>query len=389
MGGGGNGDVRKLHWVAWETVATPKDKGGLGVSRLFDCNRALISKWLWRCVSEKKSMWKGIINAIHCSKRKWDMFPINGSYSSGWINIVKEGYKLKVNGSSFIRLIKCEVGNGEYSRFWVDDWAPFGVLKEGFPALFKLEVNKHCAVCERLTKVGDTLVNIWSWKKHPSTPEEVQQMLTLLSLLQQVRFKQGADLWKWGGHPSGSFSVAVVRNWLASSRPVVNQVYFDWCKWVPIKCNIFMWRLLMKRLPTKVALLKRNILIDDSRCAFCGDGDDEVDHVFTGCAFAASVWNGILGWLGIPNYFSFSVSDLGNMHKIDGLSATRKDTIRGMVMVCCWRIWRARNDVVFNHRRSNVVEVAAEVKAFGFLWFSNRHKDFVKDWKGWSNVMLL
>ncbi|XP_022007784.1 uncharacterized protein LOC110907059 [Helianthus annuus] len=330
-----------------------------------------------------------IIDAIHYSKRKWDMFPVHSTYSSGWVNIVKEGHKIKVNGSSFIHLLKCEVGYGDCARFWIDDWVPNGVLKDRFPALFKLETVKRCTVGDRMKKGDQVIVASWSWKKPFSTAEEMVQFQALMSVVQQTHIKMGADVWRWDDDPGGSFSAAAVRKWLAASRPGVSNPKLDWCKWVPIKCNIFMWRLMLKRIPTKLALLRRNINVENTTCVLCGDGEDEVDHIFTDCAFSMSVWNGVLRWLGLPNYFAFSVSDILDIHKVDGISATRKHIIKGMVMVCCWCIWRARNDCIFNQKRSNVVEVVAEIKAFGFLWFSNRHKNFVKDWKGWSSVMLL
>ncbi|XP_022030235.2 uncharacterized protein LOC110931133 [Helianthus annuus] len=202
----------------------------------------------------------------------------------------------------------------------------------------------------------------------------------------------GAGLWRWDDDPGGSFSAVAVRKWLAASCPGVSNPKLDWCKWVPIKCNIFMWRLMLnmlKWIPTKLALLRRNINDENTTCVLCGDGEDEGDHIFTGYAFSMSMWNDVLRWLGLPNYFAFSVSDILDIHKVDGLSATRKHIIKGMVMVCFWRNWRARNDCIFNQKMGNVVEVVVEIKAFGFLWFSNRYKDFVNHRKGWSNVMLL
>lgn len=40
----GSSEVRKLHWVNWDTLKTPKDKGGLGIYDLRIVNEALLGK---------------------------------------------------------------------------------------------------------------------------------------------------------------------------------------------------------------------------------------------------------------------------------------------------------------------------------------------------------
>lgn len=45
---GGSSNTHKFHWVAWNRVTLPKDKGGLGISNLKDVNNSLLAKWGWR-----------------------------------------------------------------------------------------------------------------------------------------------------------------------------------------------------------------------------------------------------------------------------------------------------------------------------------------------------
>lgn len=43
----GNGESRKIHWVAWEKVCREKNKGGLGIRKLGEFNLAMLGKWRW------------------------------------------------------------------------------------------------------------------------------------------------------------------------------------------------------------------------------------------------------------------------------------------------------------------------------------------------------
>nr|GFB65270.1 RNA-directed DNA polymerase, eukaryota [Tanacetum cinerariifolium] len=48
---------RKMVWVKWLKVLAAKKLGGLGVSSYFALNRGLIAKWMWRFMSDDKSLW--------------------------------------------------------------------------------------------------------------------------------------------------------------------------------------------------------------------------------------------------------------------------------------------------------------------------------------------
>ncbi|XP_058774046.1 uncharacterized protein LOC131648283 [Vicia villosa] len=53
----GNVSKRSIHWVNWETVCKPKDKGGLGVRDVREINKELLLKWKWRILKEDKAIW--------------------------------------------------------------------------------------------------------------------------------------------------------------------------------------------------------------------------------------------------------------------------------------------------------------------------------------------
>ncbi|XP_076927656.1 uncharacterized protein LOC143591291 [Bidens hawaiensis] len=208
-------------------------------------------------------------------------------------------------------------------------------------------------------------------------------------MLKQVAIKKSADSCSWDGDPGGFFSAAAVRGWLAGRRLSNIELAIEWCKWIPDKCNIFMWRALLDHLPTKAALRRRNTNTDNSVCVFCNDGEETVDHIFMACGFATGAWEGVLRWCGLPNFFVFSVKDLMELHKSKGILLVKKEILKGMVMICCWRIWKAKNEHIFNNKRCKVVDIVADIKAYGFLWYKNRHNVSVSDWNSWCNLYLM
>ena len=61
------------HLVQWKLVARAKIKGGLGIGRLKEKNKALLFKWLWRFPLEQESMWVKIITSkFGVQSNRWD-----------------------------------------------------------------------------------------------------------------------------------------------------------------------------------------------------------------------------------------------------------------------------------------------------------------------------
>ena len=47
----------------WDKVCESKDKGDLGVIDIRKFNLFLMGKWIWRLKSEKRSLWKDILDS--------------------------------------------------------------------------------------------------------------------------------------------------------------------------------------------------------------------------------------------------------------------------------------------------------------------------------------
>ncbi|XP_058783312.1 uncharacterized protein LOC131657988 [Vicia villosa] len=60
---GGTTDKRRIHWVSWEQVSKPFDKGRLGMNDIEVFNNALLSKLEWKILEGKDCLWMEILRA--------------------------------------------------------------------------------------------------------------------------------------------------------------------------------------------------------------------------------------------------------------------------------------------------------------------------------------
>ena len=154
----GGGDAnKKICWISWDKVLTPKKSGGLGVISLRAANLALLGKWLWRLKSDASSLWARLVLSIHSSSRVWKFFPVRLDISGVWKNIVSISNDLNLCNINFMELCKKELGAGNGTYFWYEDWSGNGILKDIFPDLFQLESRKMCLVTDRYHANGGTI----------------------------------------------------------------------------------------------------------------------------------------------------------------------------------------------------------------------------------------
>lgn len=75
-----------------------------------------------------------------------------------------------------------------------------------------------------------------------------------------------------------------------------------WNQLIPIKVSTLAWRLIWRRLPMTVNLIRRSVQLSngESRCCFCKSQIESEPHVFITCSFARAIWEGVYKWLKLP-----------------------------------------------------------------------------------------
>ncbi|XP_076890001.1 uncharacterized protein LOC143540934 [Bidens hawaiensis] len=226
-------------------------------------------------------------------------------------------------------------------KFWEDIWAGNSRVKEVCPNLFKLERNKLCNVSDMFWRIGGEFGWKWDWIRYPNSAQEMAKWEKCFQIMTLAVWKGGQDAWEWLGDSRGDFTVRSVKKMILKEKEDVNNYVMKWSKWVPAKCNIHVWRVEMNRIPTRMALVRRNVPVTNDLCVFCELGNESADHIITGCMVAAIVWD------------------------------------------------HARNEKVFEGKDIKIEDIIGDIKSLGFLWFKYRSKNRFLDWSSWCKFKLM
>ncbi|XP_076887604.1 uncharacterized protein LOC143537804 [Bidens hawaiensis] len=203
----------------------------------------------------------------------------------------------------------------ESIRFWCDLWIGETPLRESCPNLYRLEKCKDCLVESRIT-LGSTIKNLkWNRKKEPTKNEEVGELLGLLEQIHDYVWAQGVDSWKWVGGGPANFTVYAVKQLFITARNYSDFYKMRCNTWIPLKCNALTWRAELDRLPTRVELTKRSVILHDINCPLCGDSTELLGHLFTACIFALDMWDRVARWCRLPPLYALVVRDLLSLAK--------------------------------------------------------------------------
>nr|GEZ51102.1 RNA-directed DNA polymerase, eukaryota [Tanacetum cinerariifolium] len=149
------------------------------------------------------------------------------------------------------------------------------LLKHLFPRLYVLEVSKQVSVAEKFT-VSVT----GSFRRVVRGGAESHQLSLFTNLLDTVILSNLEDRWFFDLNGDGRFCVKDVRCLLDDVFLPKAEVPTQWIKSIPIKINIFAWKVYLDRLPTRVNLAKRNVAVASLLCPLCDSGMEDAAHLF-------------------------------------------------------------------------------------------------------------
>ncbi|PWA56032.1 RNA-directed DNA polymerase, eukaryota, Reverse transcriptase zinc-binding domain protein [Artemisia annua] len=290
------------------------------------------------------------------------------------------------------------------------EWLGGSPLHVSYPRLYRLDLNPHCLVSDRSTsaprvpslvqgpsferdsRLFGPIIN-WSWSRPIRSSHESCELAELTSLLSHLNLSDEHDSWEFIIDPSRKFSVKAIRNHIALSTSFQPSQPTHWNKMLPSKVNILLWRVMNKRIPTRMNLDKRGIDLDTVRCPVCDDDLESEDHIFAKCCIAVDTWRDVLLWWHIPGITITSLDDVLSLADRVPLETKFYQYFDVVVRTTVWHLWSFRNKVSFSHKRPRKDLIFNDIKVSAFTWISSRNKKVSPSWLEWlcnpSDVMSL
>lgn len=264
--------------VAWETVVLPKEEGGLGIRDLHFWNKACSIRLIWLLFFRAGSIWvawflKNILR--NCKSNFWTLKEKQSHSHS-----VKKLLRVRKLAYSWIRV---ELGNGANTRFWTDNWSPFGNIHSF--------LNRQSSTLDsRATAtISDIYANgVWSL---PSPRSDNQ--LALHTHLTTVSLSNTEDVVVWcplGSSIDCCYSTGMIYNLIRDHKPHVAWCRAVWTSRGIPKHNFLTWLVNLNRCPTKDRMLNWGLQTDGS-CVLCNSALESRDHIFFECNYSFSIWN--------------------------------------------------------------------------------------------------
>ncbi|XP_071740938.1 uncharacterized protein [Rutidosis leptorrhynchoides] len=106
-----------------------------------------------------------------------------------------------------------------------------------------------------------------------------------------VKHEKIRDSWIWGLATNGKFTRKKLW-WLIDEKLLVHNSGDETLinHLVPAKVQIFIWRVLKRRIPVRTKLEKRGIDLDFVRCPLCDDDVKTIDHILFFCRHSFDIW---------------------------------------------------------------------------------------------------
>ena len=244
--------------------------------------------------SSPNDLWVKVIKAFHGHEGGFDN---NGcSFKGIWANIVGSSNFLHSKDIILSNSFRFKAGCGTRIRFWKDIWVGEAPLFIRYNRLFRLDQEKDCLIIDRINN-GQWH---WNWSRTNIGVRNLAYFRDMLNEIGQVNIEVSEDTCVWSLGSNGTFTVKEARNLIDQKTLPSLAPSTTWDKNIPRKVNIFMWRLLLDRLPHRLNLSLRGMDIPAISCSSCNGNVESANHIFFECIIASEIWKLVYRWCEIP-----------------------------------------------------------------------------------------
>ena len=126
------------------------------------------------------------------------------------------------------------------------------------------------------------------------------------------------------------------------------------------KIQIFLWQLCHKALPVRTILAARGIELD-TNCPLCGQTNESLDHLFLYCPRSRQVWEAAESNQWIPS--GLCTCGSRDIHSFMlWLHSHHTQLVKQHSSFLLWKLWKVRNEVVFNKAGFNSISCLIRAK---------------------------
>ncbi|GKA97295.1 RNA-directed DNA polymerase, eukaryota [Tanacetum coccineum] len=196
------------------------------------------------------------------------------------------------------------------------------------------------------------------------------------------------DTWTWSlGSPS--FTVKCTRDHIDNNSLPDGGLETRWSRYLPKKINIFIWRALRDRLPTRWNLSRKGIDLDLLSCPICYFSIETTKHTLWFCSLATTLWHKIFVWLDMVSPSPSNIQDIYSWLEDVRVSSSQKSILEVICGVVLWSLWHFRNELIFGSSPPKRSILFDKIVDCSYRWFSSRNKLSSISWNNWMQNPLM
>nr|GEY15330.1 RNA-directed DNA polymerase, eukaryota [Tanacetum cinerariifolium] len=201
---------------------------------------------------------------------------------------------------------------------------------------------------------------------------ESSQLVHILEKVSSVTLSNSCDRWFWDLNGNEVFCVKDVRCLLDDFFLPKSDVATRWVKQIPIKINIFAWRVFLDRLPSKINLSRRGIMVNSLLCPTYNFSDEDVSHSLFSCPLAVDISRLVCSWWDVVWMPYSSYSEWLSWFKSIRMDSKIKGLFEGVLYTSWGCIWNFRNQMIFAPSKPRKAVIFDDIVERSFLWCSSK-----------------
>ena len=200
-----------------------------------------------------------------------------------------------------------------------------------------------------------------------------------------ILLKEEKNVKVWGNEEAGCFSVNSAYECLSKHGrgPQLDVFKSLWkAKAFPSVVTVT-WRILMDRLPTRVCLSRRRVLMESTLCVLCQTKEESCQHLFLDYKYASRVWSMCFRWIGILFVQHNDIKTHFERFHLIQVSHNQNLVWKGVWTTVVRCIWDHRNSVVFKQGVVDAEEMFQQAQLKSWLWMKHKTDSFnysLVDW---------